>query len=419
MKTMVTPDEARAIILERVPVLTSEKQLHSAVLGRTLARDIISPLDLPPFDNSAMDGYAIIAADIQHATEGAPVALACLETVGAGEVPQSAVVSGKCLKIMTGAPLPAGADAVVMREETREDGSATLNSTTLNSAVEFLVAAAPGQNIRRAGSDVANGETILKAGSLVGAAQWAMLASLGQAEVEVVTRPRVGIIATGAELVAVEAPLLPGQIRDSNSYALRALVESCGAVVAEVRHAGDTPPEFEATLREVAAACDIVITSGGVSAGDFDPVRDVLRDKAEVFFWKISMKPGKPVMFAAFEGTPVLGLPGNPASVMVAFEEFARPALLKMGGRRALKRMEVVARMESGLISPENRVEYVRAYLRPTNGEWIAATDDDQGSGRLSTLVRANALIIVPAEKTTVQAGEQLAARLIDCPEID
>jgi molybdopterin molybdotransferase len=409
MKTMVTPEEALKIILDRVPLLATEKLPHSAVLGRTLAQDIISPLELPPFDNSGMDGYAIIAADIQNASEGAPVALACLETIGAGDVPQNEVVSGKCLKIMTGAPLPAGADAVVMREETKE----------ADATVEFGVPAERGQNIRRAGSDVSQGETILKAGSFVGAAQWAMLASLGQSEVEVVERPRVGIIATGAELVAVEAPLLPGQIRDSNSYALRALVESCGALVAEVRHAGDTLPEFESVLREVAASCDVVITSGGVSAGDFDPVRDVLRNKAEVFFWKIAMKPGKPVMFASFEGTPVFGLPGNPASVMVAFEEFARPALLKMGGRRALKRMEVVARMESGLLSPENRVEYVRAYLRPTNGEWLAVTDDDQGSGRLSTLVRANALIIVPAEKTTVQAGEHLTARLIDCPEID
>jgi molybdopterin molybdotransferase len=407
MKTMVTPDEALALILERALPLGVEPVPHELALGRTLAHDVIARLDLPPFDNSAMDGYAVIATDIQTAIEEAPVALTCLEIVGAGDVPQTGVSSGKCVKIMTGAPLPTGADAVVMREETRQTGS----------QVEFLATAHPGQNIRRAGSDVALGEVVLPAGTRIGAAQWAMLASLGQAEVEVVRQPRVGIISTGAELVGVDQSLLPGQIRDSNSYALRALAQSCGAEVVEVRHAGDSLAEFEQVLREVAEASDIVITSGGVSAGDFDPVRDVLREKAQVFFWKIAMKPGKPVMFAKFEEALVFGLPGNPASVMVAFEEFARPALLKMSGRSALKRVEVPVRMKSGLVSPAERVEYVRAVLEPHSGQWLATTDTDQGSGRLSTFTRANALILVPAETTRVEVGDTLMARLIEAPE--
>jgi molybdopterin molybdotransferase len=407
MKTMVTPNQAVALILERALPLTTEPVPHELALGRTLAGDVIAPLDLPPFDNSAMDGYAVVAADLTMAHSEAPVALTCLETVGAGDVPQMGVSRGNCVKIMTGAPLPPGANAVVMREETRQQGS----------KVEFLEAATPGQNIRRAGSDVAQGETILSAGTKIGAAQWAMLASLGLAQVEVVRQPRVGIIATGAELVAVHQPLLPGQIRDSNSYALRALVESCNAEVVSVRHVGDGLAEFEQVLREVAEVSDAVITSGGVSAGDFDPVRDVLRDQADVFFWKIAMKPGKPVMFASFEGTLVFGLPGNPASVMVAFEEFARPALLNMSGRQALKRVEVPVRMKSGFTSPSGRIEYVRAVIEPRNGQWLAATDADQGSGRLSTFTRANALVVVPAETTKVEAGEILMARLIETPE--
>lgn len=406
---MVTAAEALVLILDRVDTLGSEIVPHAAALGRTLAQDVVAALELPPFDNSAMDGYALIAADVQDASEAAPVRLQLLETIGAGEVATRAVQRRQCLKIMTGAPLPDGADAVVMREETRESGA----------IIEILATVKQGENIRRTGSDVAQGETVLRSGTVVKAAQWAMLASLGQREVAVVKRPRVGIIATGIELVDLSATLQEGQIRDSNSYALRALAAESGAEIVTVRHSGDSTAEFEQVLREVTTQCDLVITSGGVSAGDFDPVRDVLRQSAEVHFWKIAMKPGKPVMFAHFEGIPVFGLPGNPVSVMVSFEEFARPALLQMGGRSALKRIEVQARLETPLRSPSGKTEFVRAMVLPKNGEWSAKISGDQGSGRLSTMTRANALLVVPAETTVVEAGETVLARLIDCPEID
>ncbi len=409
MQTLVTPEAALSTVLAQVSVLGSEKLPHKVVLGRTLAQDVVSEIPLPPFDNSAMDGYAVIAADLTSANETTPATLALVETIGAGDVARHEVTSGQCLKIMTGAPLPVGVDAIVMREATRPNGE----------NVEFLSPATRGDHIRRAGSDVERGETVLRAGDVVGAAQWAMLASLGAAHVEVFQRPRVGIITTGAELVAVDVPLLPGQIHDSNSFALRALAENCGASVADFRHCGDSTTEFEEILCEVCAMCDVVITSGGVSAGDFDPVRDVLRDRAEVHFWKIAMKPGKPVMFAHFEGKPVFGLPGNPVSVMVAFEEFARPALLKMGGRRAWKRMEVPVRLQSPLRSPAGKTEFVRALVRSENGSWSASISGDQGSGRLSTMTRANALLVVPPATTFVAAGETVMARLIDCPEIE
>ncbi len=409
MLTLISPDEARRLILERAAPLSAQTVAHGEALGRTLARDIVSTLQLPAFDNSAMDGYALRAADVSDASETAPVKLQILEIIGAGDVPQSTVLRGFCSKIMTGAPLPSGADAVVMREDTRENAQ----------NVEILTTARVGENIRRAGSDVARGEVVLKSGTIIGAAQWAMLASLGLAQIEVFRRPRVAIIVTGAELAAIEAPLGESQIRDSNSFALRALAQNCGAEVVCVRLCGDTCHEFQSVLQETAPLCDAIITSGGVSAGDFDVVRDVLLASAEVIFWKIAMKPGKPLMFAQFEGKPVFALPGNPVSVMVAFEEFARPALLKMGGRRALRRPLVDVRIEGDLRSPGGKVEFVRASIRLENGEWRAQFPADQGSGRLSTMTNANALLVIDAQCEYVNAGEMVPARLIDCPEID
>lgn len=394
------PDQARAIILNCVAPLHVETLPHAQVLRRVLARDIASPLDLPPFDNSAMDGFALIAADL----EGAPQSLRLLETIGAGEVATGRVERGTCIKIMTGAPVPEGANCIVMREETRE----------LDGRVEFEEAARVGQNVRPRGDDVREGEIVLERGTVVSAAGHAMLASLGCAHVEVFRRPRVAIVATGRELVDVDAPLRPGQIRDSNSWALHALVESCGAQVASVHRTGDEPREVEAVLRAVAPRVDCILTSGGVSAGDFDPVRDVLLESAQVHFWKVAMKPGKPLMFASWEGTPVFALPGNPVSVMVGFEEFARPALFQMGGRRAWKRIEVEARLQSDLRSPKGRTEFVRAHLKRGQDGFLAIGTGDQNSGRLSSMVGANALLEIPPDTIFLPAGSSVRAKLLD-----
>ncbi len=394
------PDEARALIFNRVAPLDFETLPHAAVLGRVLARDVVSPLDLPPFPNSAMDGFALIAADLENAPQG----LRLVETIGAGEVAAHSVERGTCIKIMTGAPLPEGADCVVMREETRE----------LDSWITFAEAAHAGQHVRPRGDDVRMGETVLGRGTVVSAAGHAMLASLGCAQVEVFRRPRVGIVATGKELVDVDAPLQPGQIRDSNSWALRALVESCGAEVVSVHRTGDEPREVEAVLRALAPSVDCILTSGGVSAGDFDPVRDVLLQHAQVHFWKVAMKPGKPLMFASLDDTPVFALPGNPVSVMVGFEEFARPALFQMGGRRAWKRIEVEARLQSDLHSPKGRTEFVRALLKRGEDGFLAIGTGDQGSGRLSSMVRANALLEISSDTTFLPAGSSVRAKLLD-----
>ncbi len=416
MKQMVTPVEALQIVLDNVCALPPEAVPHAAALGRTLARDVVSNLELPPFDNSSMDGYALLAADVETASPDTPVMLRVLATTAAGDAPQHRVTRGSCLKIMTGAPLPPGADAVVMREETRAENEGE---------VLILQAARVGQNIRRAGSDVARGERVLRAGTRVRAAEWGMLASLGQHQIEVFRQPRVAIITTGDELAAVGDELKAGQIRDSNSWTLRGLLQSCDAVCAEVRHVRDEEETLRAALRECAATCDAIITSGGVSAGDFDPVRDVLPEVADVRFWKIAMKPGKPVMFAVMNASdghavPVFGLPGNPVSVMVAFEQFARPALLKMQGRNAARRVVLRACVEQSFDSPDGKEEFVRARVSPDGSDgWRAHVTGDQGSGRLSTMTAANALLLVPADVTHVEPGTSLNAQMTDWPEIE
>ena len=402
--TLITPDAARGIVLQTIEVGPAQTVSHADALGRVLARDVVAPLDLPPFDNSAMDGYAVVADDLRSV----PARLNQIEIVGAGAVPTQTVRPGTCLKIMTGAPLPRGADAVVMREETRE----------VDGQIEFGEVAASGQNIRRAGSDVARGEVVLARGTRVRAAEWAMLAALGQAQVEVYARPRVAIITTGEELVGVADELLPGQIRDSNGPALRGLCESAGAEIVAHHHVGDDVAQLRAVL-EGLGECDLVLTSGGVSAGDFDPVRDVLLEDARVLFWKIAMKPGKPVMLALLRGTPVLALPGNPVSVMVSWEEFARPALLKRSGARALRRLEVRARLGETLRSPVGKVEFVRARIESEGDALRARVGGEQGSGRLSTMTRANALLVIGARDTQLEAGTMVTARLLDCAEVE
>ena len=407
--TMITPDAARELSLQTVAVGPMQTVIHAETLGRILARDIVSGLDLPPFANSAMDGYAVRVADVAGATEQAPVTLNLVETIGAGDVPQRAIKAGECAKIMTGAPLPPGAQAVIMREETRENAR----------NVSFLADAKPDQNVRHAGSDIARGENVMRAGTRVRAAELAMLAALGCSHVEVYARPRVGIITTGEELVGVDFALKAGQIRDSNGPALKALCQSAGAEIVAQKHVGDAPDELRAVLRELTPLCDLILTSGGVSAGDFDPVRDVLLADANVVFWKVAMKPGKPIMLALYQETPIFALPGNPVSVMVGWEEFARPALLKRAGALALRRLEVGAHLAEDLRSASDKTEFVRARVSAEKGELVARVAGDQGSGRLSTMTRANALLVIRPEQTQLSAGTQVVARLLDCAEVE
>ena len=402
---MISPQETRRIIFEKIVPLESESVLHENALHRVLARDISAALDLPPFDNSAVDGYATRAQDL---SEGS-IDLSVIGTIAAGATNiEYSIGAGEAVRIMTGAPVPKGADCVVMREDTIEN----------HETVRVLESAQTDANIRRRGSDVKNGERVFTAGTRVRAAHWAMLASLGCAQIEVFRRPRVGILTTGNELKRVDEAISGGEIRDSNSFALRALVEECGAVVEIQKTVGDSVGEVENALREMFACCDAVISSGGVSMGDFDPIRDVLPQIAQLHFWKIAVKPGKPMMFATRAENnrtiPVWGLPGNPVSVMVSFEQFVRPALLQIGGQNDAQRLEFRVRVLDAFSSPSGKVEYVRALVENKNGDWTARINGDQGSGRLSTMTNANALLVVPAEVTRVDIGETLMAQILN-----
>ncbi|MDF2440938.1 MAG: molybdopterin molybdotransferase [Abditibacteriota bacterium] len=414
MRHMVSPEEASDLVLEQIPFLPAQTVAHCDALNRTLARDIESTFDVPPWDNSAMDGYGVLSRDLAEASLTTPITLPVAQTVAAGALSQSEIRPGTCARIMTGAPIPPGVDAVVMREETSESSD----------SVQFTTTVAAGQNIRRRGSDIARGEVPLRAGRLIRAAEWGLLASLGQAQVEVAAQPRVAIITTGAELVDVGSTLQDGQIHDSNSWTLAGLSQSSGASVVAIRHVGDDPQEFECAVQELLPQCDALLSSGGVSMGDFDPVRDVLPRIAQVHFWKIAMKPGKPVMFATHHSTgrtvPIWGLPGNPVSVMVAWEQFVRPALLKMQNRRAVKRLEVRAIIDGAHRSPQGKVEFVRALVVPDAQAatgWTARLAGDQSSGRLSSMTHANALLVVPAEETLLTAGDQVVAQMTEWPE--
>jgi molybdopterin molybdotransferase len=412
MKPLISPDEARRIVLLHSAPLAPIVLPHAEVLGFILSQDIVANDDLPPFDNSSMDGYALLADDTRDASPESPKTLPVVGTVAAGSALEYSIEAGRCARIMTGAPIPAGANAVLMREDTNEQDVA------LSGRVQILAAAKSGENIRRRGSDVRQGEIVIPRGTLVRAAQWGMLASLGYAQVEVFPRPRVGLITTGDELVGVEAMLQAGQIRDSNSWTLRAMAQDCGAVV-EPRKVSDDAEELRQALLSMFEMCDIVVTSGGVSAGDFDAVRDVVPTIADLQFWKIAMKPGKPVMFATRqEGAreiPIFGLPGNPVSVMVAFEQFVRPALLQMQGRSKWKRVQLRVRVLDSFRSSDGRTEFARAVAsQEESGEWTARVQSDQGSGRLSTMTNANALLVVPAEMTQVNAGDVLMAEIIE-----
>ncbi len=442
MKTLLAPDDARQIVLEHCAPLAPTFQPHGEVLGLTLAQNIVAGTDLPPFDNSSMDGFALISGDTAGASVSTPKTLRTLGTIAAGSpiehTIEYSIAAGTCAKIMTGAPIPPGADAVVMREETREN----------DAQVEILQSAQIGQNIRRRGSDVRVGETVIPKGTKIRAAQWAMLASLGMSRVEVFPRPRVGIVTTGNEIVGVGDELKSGQIRDSNSWALRALAAECGAVVVSHQKIGDDAEVLQQTLLAMFQTCDIVVTSGGVSAGDFDYVRDVVPQIADAHFWKVAMKPGKPVLFATRNENsrriPVFGLPGNPVSVMVAWEQFVRPALLRMQGRTSWKRLELHVRVLDGFRSSAGRTEFARALVAPgevapgevapgevapsevapsevapsevAQGEngWTARVSNEQGSGRLSTMTNANALLVVPAETVGVRVGDILTAQMLE-----
>lgn len=404
----ISVEDAIDIIIRSTAHLEPETVSLVDAGGRILAEDIVAGADIPAFDNSAMDGYAVRAADITGATRERPARLAIRGEVRAGgdllrlDDPESAV------RIMTGAPIPPGADTVVMVEDTAEtDG-----------AVSIYDAVPMGSNIRRAGEDIPRGAVTLTAGERLRASEIGVLASLNASTVRVARRPRVAIISTGDEVIEVGAPARDGVVRNSNAYILREEVRRTGG---EPTYLGIAPDTLEATrdLLVRASEHDVIITSGGVSMGRYDFVRDALASIGfDISIESILMKPGKPCVFGRRDSTLFFGLPGNPVSTQVAFLQFVRPALLALMGARKRDKPLVRAILEEPIDKKPGRVHFIRGVFTIENGEFRVRTTGPQGSGILRSMSRANCLIILPADMRRAERGDRVTIQLIDHDEV-
>ena len=441
---MISVEEARARILEVFAVLPGVEVGLDAALGLVLAEDVVAGFAIPPLANTAMDGYAVRADDTAGASRAAPRDLKVIGYLPAGSLWDGAVAPGEALRIMTGAPIPAGADAVVPFEETDEyDAAADVGSHAPHvdwqraprGTVRIDVAARPGANVRPAGEDVRAGETVLRAGTLLGAAQIGVIASLGRDRVRAHRRPVVAVLSTGDELLRPGQPLTPGKIYDANAFTLAALVRAWGGEPHVLDVAGDTVEALTARIHEGLRDADLLVTSAGVSRGDFDVVKTVLAREGRIGFWTVNMRPGKPLAFGTFEvetghsmeqrTVPHLGLPGNPVSAMMTFELFGRPAIFKLLGRlqrdpEAWRRPTVRATAREAIRSGDGRRLYARCIATQDapppagTGRWSVRLTGTQSSGALTSMSLANAYAIVPEGVAEVPAGGECEVMLVD-----
>lgn len=409
---MITVEEAIEQVLSRIAVLPAQRVPLLEALGRVLAEDVISDIDVSPFDNSAMDGYAVRYADVAEASPEAPVTLRVVDHIPAGVAPTVAVGPGEASRIMTGAPVPEGADSVVMVEKTRSGE----NEGSTGGTVEILHAAQPGEHIRARAEEVRAGQAVLLAGETLGSAGIGLAASVGHPEVLVYRRPRVAIVSTGDELVDVTEKPGPGKIRNSNSYSLAAQVLAAGGDPHVLGVARDTEEDTRALLNQ-APKFDLMITTGGVSMGDFDVVKKVLAEIGELDFWRVAMRPGAPQTFGTIGGTPFFGLPGNPTSTMVGFELFVRPAMRKMAGFSSLARPRVLATLAHDTKKKSDRRYFLRGRLTRTGDGYSASVSGNQSSALLTAMHRGNCLISLPEGTDFVPAGEIVTCIRLDMEE--
>ncbi|CAI7973481.1 Molybdopterin molybdenumtransferase 2 [Frankia sp. Hr75.2] len=414
---MKTVDQHASDIIAAIHPMSPRRTALREAHGCVLAAHVRATVAVPGFDNSAMDGYAARAADVAEASEDNPVTLPVAGEIMAGPVSPAPLAPGTVVRIMTGAPLPKGADTIVQLEWT--DGG--IETVRINQAPRR------GLHIRRAGEDIAPGNLVLAAGTVLGAAQIGLLAAVNVARPAVHPRPRVAVLSTGSELVEVGTPLGPGQIVDSNSHAIAAAAHEAGALVRRVDGVSDDPDEFGATFDELLRSTDVLITTGGISVGARDVVKQVLSKSDEIRFERIAMQPGKPQGFGVVGGVPVFTLPGNPVSALVSFELFVRPALRRMRGLpagpggaswRQPATGTVTVRVSEAMQSAAGRRTFPRVRLeRDDTGELVATSAGGQGAHQMSGLASAHALLVVPEEVTEVPAGTKLPAVLLPEPE--
>ena len=400
---LISADRALQIILDNVAPLGIERLSIREASGRVLAQEIRCGRDIPGFDNSAMDGYALRSADVAAASSQKPVKLDVIETVPAGSMPRSEVTAGRAIRIMTGAPVPSGADAVVPVEQTTERGD----------KVEILISAPPGFSIRRRGEDLRRDELVMGAGKRLGPSDIGLLASLNRAIVEVYRRPRVAILAGGDEIVDIDQVPAGAQVVDSNGYALAAAAIEADTVPTMLKIARDRVEDVRERLAE-AVTFDAVLSTGGVSVGQFDLVEKVFEELGmRRLFHGVNQKPGRPIMFGLVGRRPIFALPGNPVSTVVCFYLYVRPALLRMGARRDLGLPRLTARCAVDIKTAANLTEFVRVRLERRDGELYATPTGAQGSGILSSFSRADGLLIGPSKETVLKAGSQATVLLL------
>ena len=400
-----TVQQASDRILAAIRPLSVESIALRDALGRVLAEDVYSPIEHPPWDNSSMDGYAVRAADVHHASAQTPVTLRVIETVRAGQLPSSEVAPGTAIRIMTGAPIPRGADSVVRVEDS--DGGEL--------QVAIRDGRDAGRNIRPRGEDLQIGALAVARGTVLGPAQIGVLASVGCATIQVHRRPRVAVLSSGDELVDVDefdAVRRGERIVSSNNYTIANSVRASGGEVVDLGIVPDDPAAYSERLSG-AEGCDLLITSGGVSVGAFDFTKDVLRSLgAELHLWRVTMRPGAPLGFGTLGELPWLGLPGNPVSALVTFELFARPAIRKQRGETSIFRRTVEVRVREDVSIQAPLTHFMRAVVEwERDGAWARLTGP-QGSGLLTSMARANALLIVPPDRPVIHAGESARAML-------
>jgi len=386
---------------ERIPILDA--------FDRVLAGDIVATYNIPPHANSAMDGYAVRVEDTAGARADAPRRLRVAGELAAGYTRDAPLETETAIRIMTGAPIPPGANAVIPFEETTRDGDAILVTRRYPHHA----------NIRAAGEDVRAGELVLAHGAVLRPQEIGMLAAMGHTQVTAHRRPRVAILSTGDEVVDASEPLVPGKIRDANGYSVAAAVVKYGGVPLRLGIARDRIEELTAKIRAgLAQRADLFVTSGGVSVGDFDVVKQVLAAEGEIAFWRVQMKPGKPLAFGTIQGVPLLGLPGNPVSALLSFELFGRPALLKMQGKTRMAKPTIEATLLDEIKRKDDRRHYVRVQLKTRDGETRAHLTGDQGSGILLSMVRADGIAIIPEDARHVDAGTRVRVMMLDWAEV-
>ncbi|MFZ3066416.1 MAG: gephyrin-like molybdotransferase Glp [Nitrospirota bacterium] len=401
---MISVEEALGLILENIREIGFEKVDIKEALGRVLAEDVYARRNIPPWDNSAMDGYAVIVNDVEGASKENPAVLKIIESLPAGYISESKLKSGEAIKIMTGAPMPNGADAVVMVEYTEKDGG----------KVRIFKRPENGDHIRKAGEDVKDGQLVIKKGQLIRPSEIGMLASMARSIVSVYQRPRVAILATGDELVDLDEEICGAKIINSNTYAVGAQIQECGALPILLGIARDRQDELEEKLR-LGMNADIIITSGGVSVGDYDHVKDVVKGLGgDLRLWKVAIKPGKPLAFSMLNSRPMFGLPGNPVASMVTFEIFVRPAILKMMGHKKIFRPIIDATIKDDLKKKENRRHFIRASVQSDGDGYVVETTGDQGSHMMTSMTKANGLIIFHENDTAIKAGDKVKVMLLD-----